>query len=276
MILGMEPVMTRVARLFAGTVLGLCLAAQASAQSDEEGSFGIELGTGKVICTGDRDSSLAELDDSYARSLEWDRRVLGIDNVCAEQELTPIDGGTWGASAPFAGTDSQGLSADFRLYVLSEDYSWAFGSSQAIEENGAPAAMADVVTTSEFTERFCSAKAAFSVGAASHEGATALNHRLAQSRASTIGSALNARRTVCTGPTLPILYTLSMGEHQNAEGAPADPRRTAPQRRVIIVAAENMMLGVNLREALRQGIETQNVFKAVSVDDYDLFNILDF
>ena len=268
--------MRRIAKLFAGAALSLCLSPLAQAQSEREGSFGIELGTGKIICTGDGDSALAEIDDSYARSLAWDRRVLGIENVCAEQKLTPMDGGTWGASQPFAGTDSQGLSADFRLYVLSEDYSWAFGSSRSIEENGAPAAMADVVTTQEFTARFCSAKAAFSVGAASHEGATAINHRLAQSRAGTISSALDAHRRSCTGETLPILFTLSMGEHQNAEGVPADPLRTAPQRRVIIVAAEDMMLGVNLREALRQGIERQNVFKAISVDDYDLFDILDY
>ena len=268
--------MTFFAKLLAVATVLLCLSPLAEAQSESEGSFGIELGTGKIICTGDGDSALAELDDSYARSLAWDRRVLGIDNVCAEQELTPMDGGTWGASQPFAGTDSQGLSADFRLYVLSEDYSWAFGSSRRIEENGAPAAMTDVVTTPEFTARFCGAKAAFGVGAASHEGATDVNHRLAQSRAGTIGAALSTHRRSCTGETLPILYTLSMGEHQNVEGVPADPQRTAPQRRVIIVAAEDMMLGVNLREALRQGIERQNVFKAISVDDYDLFDILDY
>ncbi|MEO0466812.1 MAG: hypothetical protein AAF216_09735 [Pseudomonadota bacterium] len=275
MILGLEPVMKGYVSLCAGALVSSCFA-MASAQSVEQGSFGIELGTGKIICTGDADSDLSQLDDSYARSLEWDRRVLGLDNMCDVQELTPIDGGTWGASAPFAGQDSQGLSADFRLYVLSEDYSWVFGSSRSIEESGAPAAMSDVVTTPQFTERFCGAKAAFSVGAASHEGATAINHRLSQNRATAIGAALNGSRADCTGATLPILYTLSLGEHQNREGSAADPNRTTAQRRVIIVAAEDIMLGVNLREALRQGIETQNVFKAVSVDDYDLFEILDF
>jgi len=259
--------------LGAAMVLGAVTAAHAQ---DTQGSFGIERGTGNIICTGDADSSLAQLDDSYARALEWDRRVLGIDNVCNTQELTPIDGGTWGASAPFAGADSQGLTADFRLYVLSDDYSWAFGSSRDIEENSAPAQMDDVVSTAEFTDRFCRAKAAFGVGAASHEGATAVNHRLAQARAGTIGTALNERRRICSGPTLPIFYTLSMGEHLNLGGMPADPMRTAPQRRVIIVAAEDMMLGVNLREALRVGLEDQNVFEAMSVEDYDQFEILDY
>lgn len=253
---------------------GLIFVATVSAQSDDGvGSFGIEWGTGQVICTGDSDDADASSDPSYARAAAWDRRVLGaVGKGCGQ--LTPLDGGTWGASEPFKGRDSQGLSADFRLYVLHDRYAWQLGSATRIEDDGAPANLAAVLETPEFRSRFCAAKAAFSVGAASHEGPTEPNHRLAEARAEAVITRLRDVRAGCPAGSIPILYAINLGEHQNrCVDADRCADSSAAQRRVIMVAAEDLALGVNLEEALRQGIETQDVFRDVSVDDYDLFNV---
>lgn len=255
----------------------IVIAGGAGAQSDTRGSFGIEWGTGKIICTDDADSGAApEEDPSYARAAMWDQLVLGEASQICASVLTPLDGGTWGASAPFSGTDSQGLSADFRLYVLHDRFSWRMGSTQDVEDAGAPAELADMLTTPEFFARFCAAKAAFSLGTASHEGPTPANHRLAGQRAVRVTRQLEAARGDCAPGQIPILYAINLGEHQNRSGCTSNGAcagSTAAQRRLIIVAAEDLALGVNLREALRAGMEEQEVFRDLSLDDYDLFVI---
>ncbi|MEO0785557.1 MAG: hypothetical protein AAFY10_07635 [Pseudomonadota bacterium] len=248
----------------------------ASAQ-DTPATFGIEWGTGNVICTDDGDEREAATDDpSYARAAAWDSRVLGNASKACARDLTPIDGGTWGQSKPFRGADSEGRSAEFRLYVLSDQYAWKLGSSSEILDEGQPADLAALLSTPQFQERFCSANAAFSVGAASHEGPTAPNHRLARARGEAIIARLQDNRAACPPGQIPILFAITLGEHQNRSGCTTRgdcAGDSAPQRRVVMVAAEDITLGVNLEEALKAGIERQNVFRGFSVDDYDLFEV---
>ena len=257
--------------------LGLIMSPAIYAQGGENGSFGIEWGTGEIICTDDADSRADQAEDpSYARAAMWDQLVLGDASTICASVLTPLDNGTWGESAPFAGADSQGLTADFRLYVLHDRFSWAMGSAENVEDDGAPAELAGMLSTPEFFARFCAAKAAFSLGTASHEGPTATNHRLAGNRSTRMTRKLEEARADCTAGQIPILYAINLGEHQNRSGCTTDGEcrdSTATQRRLVIVAAEDLMLGVNLREALRQGMDDQNVFRDLSLDDYDLFVI---
>ena len=236
----------------------------------DQGSFGIERGTGKIICTGDADMAPRNDDPSYALAALWDQMFLSHTTGICSAELTPLDGGTWGISAPFAGADSQGRQADFRLYVLHDRYAWKLGSSREIVDNGRRVDLQNVFATPQFFERFCSAKAVLSVGAASHEGPTLLNHQLARKRGETVSGQLRSRRGQCGEGRIPILYAINLGQHRGAAYQISD---TSPQRRVFIVAAENLTLGINLQEALKQGIETQNVFKGISLNDYDLFEV---
>lgn len=228
-------------------------------------SYGIERGTGAIICTYDKDDNRAEDDPSYARAALWDAMVLGI-SPC---ELTPIDEGTWGVTRRIEGLDEAGRSASFKLYVLNDRYSWKLGSSREIQDAGRPVPFRRVLQTPQFFERFCAAKAALSLGAASFEGPTPLNHKLASARADRVSSVLNISRTDCPTGQIPLIYSLSLGEHQNTRPASG----SAPQRRAIIVAAEEMTIGVDLRQALRTAFKDNHVLRGFEVDDYDLFEV---
>lgn len=247
---------------------GLAMSAFAQSQPD---TFGIERGTGKVICTSDGDENTVREDDpSYAISAMWDQMVIGANAACSEQ-LTPIDNGTWGESKPFEGTDDAGLSADFRLYVLHDDYTWANGSNRQVLDNGTPILFNEILRTPKFFQRFCSAKAVLSVGTASQGGPRAVNHRLARERGEIVANALTSYRPDCTTERAPIMYALSLGQHR---GDRAGDRPT--QRRVVIVAAEDLALGVNLEQALRRGLEEQDVFGNMTIADYDRFDLISF
>lgn len=234
-------------------------------QTAAQDSFGIERGTGAIICTDDKDDNRRADDPSYALAALWDQMVLG-NSPCA---LTPIDGGTWGVSRRITGQDTSGKSADFKLYVLNDQYSWKLGSSREIQEEGRPVPFNSVLGTPEFFSRFCSAKAALALGAASHEGAKAVNHKLAQARGERIAATLNIARGNCPQGQIPIMYSVNLGEHKNNRPAGG----SAPQRRAIIVAAEEMTIGVNLTQALRGALDENLVLPNFSPDDYDLFEV---
>ncbi len=258
-------------RVLTAIAMLAALIGSAHAQSAvDQGSFGIERGTGNIICTGDTDMVPRNDDPSYALSALWDQMYLSHTTGICAAELTPLDGGTWGVSAPFAGADSQGRQADFRLYVLHDRYAWKLGSSREIVDNGRRVDLNDVFATPQFFERFCSAKAVLSVGAASHEGPTVLNHQLARKRGKTVSGQLRSRRGQCGAGRIPILYAINLGQHRGTAHQTSD---TSPQRRVFIIATENLTLGINLQEALKHGIETQSVFKGISLNDYDLFEV---
>jgi len=252
---------------------GLCLSTVytfATAQSRPD-TFGIERGTGKVICTDDGDENTINSDDpSYAIAAMWDQMVLGAAAACSK-ELTPLDNGTWGESRPFSATDDSGLAADFRLYVLHDSYTWANGSDRQVLNDGQPVMFNEILKTPQFFERFCRAKAVLSVGTASQGGPRAVNHRLARERGRIVASALNSYRPDCTGERAPIMYALSLGQHK---GDGAGDRST--QRRVVIVAAEDLAIGVNLEQALRRGLDEQNVLGDMSIADYDRFDLVSF
>lgn len=253
---------------------GALLLGVAHAQTSSDG-FGTSWGGESQICHNDGDEDATPRDESYARSVIWDRMVLGdtfdecqaVAPLQIDEELTSLDQGRWGVSQAFSGTDDEGRTATFRLYVLNTRFSWAFNSSQAIEFDEQPADLNAVLAAPGFFGRFCDSNAAFGVGAASFEGPTAGNHRLAGRRADRITSRLAEIRDVCGDGKLPILFNLNLGENQNEVPV------SSIQRRVVVIAAEDITLGVDLPGALRNALEQQSVFREVSLAEYDLFTI---
>lgn len=271
----------------AGVALtAICTATSAIAQDTNQGTFGIERGTGKIICTGDGDGSgegQAPLDESYARSAAWDARVLGVENVCQASNdpvFETVDAGAWERTEMFSGTDAEGRRADMRIYVLDQRFTWQFGSSRNIEENGAPASFNFIFGRPNFLGEFCAGDAAVAIGAASFEGEAELNRRLAGNRAQTIAGEMKRLTDFCTPQTPPQLHKINLGEFTAVtdcmRAGTCTQGATSPQRRVVLLAVAEAETGVNLSEAVRNGLASRTALSVLSVDDYGLYTFSDF
>lgn len=235
-------------------------------------TFGIELGTGRIICTDDGDYTPRNDDPSFAASAAWDEHVFGSNQVPCFAPLTDLDPGVWKQSEPFDGADEQGRKADFRIYVLHDRFSWQLGSTWEIELNGENVPPSDIFEAPNFKERFCNANAAFAFGASSHEGPRGSNERTAGARATTVSSALKSVREVCTAGRIPIIFGVNLGEHEYDPSC-GSAACSANQRRVIIISADEITIGVDLEKALSKGIKDQRVFEGLDVDKYSLFKV---
>ncbi|MEO0467065.1 MAG: hypothetical protein AAF216_11035 [Pseudomonadota bacterium] len=270
----------------AAIAMSAMLAPGASAQSaNQTGTFGIELGTGRVICTGDSDGrgeGHEVLDDSYARSAAWDARVFGTtDSVCKPDApvFETVDSGVWERTATFVGRDSLGRAANLRLYVLDAQFTWAFGSSRQIMQGTTPARFLYIFGRPMFLSEFCSGDAAVAIGAASFEGDRGLNARLARARAGTVGGEMTRLADGCGEETPPNLHYLNLGEFtaetQCMREGTCSGNDTAPQRRVVIVGVDEADAGVNMEEAIRNGLTSRTAVSVMSANDYDLFEFGD-
>jgi len=249
--------------------------------SNQTGTFGIEYGTGRVICTGDSDGrgeGHEVLDESYARSAAWDARIFGsTQSICQPDApvFETVDSGTWERTAAFVGQDSQGRTAEMRLYVLDAQFTWAFGSSRQIMKDETPARFLFIFGRPMFLSEFCAGDAAVAIGAASFEGARDVNARLARARAGTIGNEMDRLAQSCGEETPPALHYLNLGEF-TAETAcmragTCSGSDTAPQRRVVLIGIAEAEDGVNLAEAVRDGLNSRTAISVVSAADYDLY-----
>ncbi len=258
-------------------------AAPATAQSGAQaGTFGIERGTGKIICTGDGDGrgeGHETLDASYARSAAWDRLVLGeTTQPCAAQApvFEAIDEGVWERTAAFSGSDSEGRRADMRIYVLEDRFSWSFGSSRQIEdENGEPAKFSYIFGRPTFLGEFCQGDGAVALGAASFEGDVAANRQLAASRADTLGGQMRRLAGFCGEQTPPQLHGLTLGEFTAETSCMREGTctgsATSPQRRVVLIGVADAAPGINLSEALEDAMRTPTARSVLSIDDYETY-----
>lgn len=260
-------------KVFGALFLGVFLQALTSTQTNAQAiSFGVERGTGRIICTDDSDYKPNDNDPSYAAAAAWDARVFGNRDVPCYAPLTDLDAGVWKQSAPFKGADEEGRQADFRIYVLHDSYSWKLGSTYEIELEGARVEPASIFQAPNFLERFCTSNAAFAFGASSFEGPRAANERTAGTRANTVSTALKSVRTNCDPGRIPILFGINLGEHER-DPACLTPKCSAAQRRVIIISADEITTGVDMSAALTKGIEDQRVFKGLDVSKYSLFDL---
>ena len=241
-----------------------------AASARQANTFGVELGTGRIICTDDGDFTPDDDDPSYAISAAWDARVFGDREVPCYAPLTDLDPGVWKQSEPFAGADAEGRKADFRIYVLHDSYSWKLGSTWQVQLNGIDADPKSIFQAPNFMERFCGANAAFAFGASSYEGPRSANERTAGARTRTVSNALKTTRQECDAGRIPIIFGVNLGEHTRDEDC-LNPACSAAQRRVIIISADEITTGVDLAAALNRGIEEQRVFKGLDVKKYSLF-----
>ncbi len=261
-----------VGRLMLMSGLG-CLCALGVAAG--QGSYGIEYGTGLVICTDDDDSREDQTGADYVASRAWDERVLGVNNSCAD-ELTDLDKGVWKQTRPFAGADDDGRRAEFRIYVLHDTYNWVGGSATGLEKDGVPVSPASIFAAPNFNDRFCTAHAAFGMGTSSSDGSRAANNAISGQRMETVASALTMVRDACEEGRIPIVFGVNLGEHAERvacdDGGDCTPP-LADQRRLMIIATEDLILDINLAQALSSGLREQEVFKGLGVDRYSLFEV---
>jgi len=252
--------------------LALLFGSKSFAQSP---TFGIELGTGKVICTDDSDYNLNTDDPSYVISAAWDAQIFGDAGIPCFSPLTDLDAGIWKQSEPFDGADPEGRKADFRIYVLNDTYSWQLGSTWKIEKDGIEADPASIFQAPNFRERFCGSNTAFAFGASSHEGPRAPNEKAAEKRAATIANTLKSVRESCEAGRVPIIFGINLGEHER-DPACLTPACSANQRKVIIISADEITTGVDMASALAAGIKEQRVFEGLNTEKYSLFAVKSF
>lgn len=274
--------------LCAAAMLACAYAAPATAQTgNQAGTFGIERGTGKVICTGDGDGrgeGHETLDASYARSAAWDRLVLGEGATpCSATApvFEEIDEGVWQRTALFSGADSAGRRADMRIYVLEDRFSWAFGSAREIEqENGQPAQFSYIFGRPMFLGEFCEGDAAIALGAASFEGEVSANRVLSQRRAGTLGEEMKRLSGFCAEQNPPELYGLTLGEFTAdtpcMRAGTCTGSTTSPQRRVVLLGVAEAEDGINLSEAVRNAMGSATARSVLSIDEYEAFELVSF
>lgn len=213
-----------------------------------------------------------------------DRAAPSDEEAVADGTLSRFDDDRWLESESFLGTDKSGRTAQLRIYILNEDYSWVFGDGTSLVGPAGEADLASLFAGGGFQERFCTASSLLAIGTSSFEGPQALNHRLARARGNRLISALGAVRNQCTasGPTL---LAASLGEHAETSPCPgraACPEATSSQRRVILVGAQGETGDtgpVNYDEALWSGLrrfeaEQESFFRDFRLADYDQFEVL--
>lgn len=254
------------AALGALAIQGMAAGAASAQDARPKGVFHNKYGTGELYCV----PFPANPTPDWLRSLAWDQQTFGNRGPC-DPDLEYIDQGIWGRTALLSGMDSAGLKADFRFYVLNERYAWALGSASRVEDRGRAANFDTLLATDVFFDRFCTSDAALGLGAASYEGATAANHRLAGTRASVIASNVNGVTGRCSAGSAPDIYAVNLGEHAELPTA-----NTADQRKVVIVLMRNAEEGVNIGEALKSAVGDQELVDGFALKNYDLLTVSSF
>ncbi len=213
-----------------------------------------------------------------------DRVQVSDDQAVADGTLRRFDDNRWLESDSFVGTDKAGKQAELRIYILSENYSWAFGDGQTLEGPAGTAEIDALLSGGDFQNRFCESQSVLAIGTSSFEGASDLNHRLASERARHLVAALAKRKQACSAEG-PQLLGASLGEHAETSPCPGRarcPEATSSQRRLILVGVEKFADGdkdINYDEALWSGMrrfdsEQDNFFRDFRLSDYDQFEVL--
>lgn len=210
---------------------------------------------------------------------------ISDEEAVAEGTLQRFDDDRWLESESFVGTDKAGRKATLRIYILSQDYSWAFGEGEGLVGPDGPADLDALLSGGDFQDRICGAQNILAIGTSSFEGPQDLNHRLARTRAGALVTALSRQVAACSSGK-PRLLGASLGEHAETSPCPGRqrcPEATSSQRRLILVGVEGNPENageIDYDEALWSGMrrfdsEQENFFKDFRLADYDQFEVLE-
>lgn len=214
-----------------------------------------------------------------------DRAQVTDEEAVAEGTLSRFDDDRWLESEQFVGTDTAGRTANLRIYILNQDYSWVFGDGSELVGPQGEADLNRLLSGGDFQERFCTASSILAIGTSSFEGPQALNHRLARARGQRLLNGLGAIKPRCAGGG-PRLLAASLGEHAETSPCPGRarcPEATSSQRRIILVGVEgnaDQDGAIDYDEALWSGMrrfesEQESFFRDFRLADYDQFEVLE-
>lgn len=205
------------------------------------------------------------------------------DDAVLAGTLSPVEDSEWLESGDFEGEDDDGRKGEFRILILSEDYSWVFESADNIETAAGPAVLSSLFAGDGMKARFCEATHVLSLGTASFEGTAAFNRGLSNDRARQLTEALRQNAPVCDdAAAAPKILAGSLGEYEEARQCPAYracAEATRPQRRVLLIGVISLEDDINVSEALRDGLirfdrKEAQFFKNFRINDYDEFRLL--
>jgi len=206
------------------------------------------------------------------------------DDAVLAGTLSPLAGSEWLESGEFVGEDATGRKGEFRILILSEDYSWVFERTDEIETEAGPASLSALFAGEGMQARFCEATHILSLGTASFEGTAAFNRKLSSDRARALVEALEAGAPVCgDGAETPKLLAGSLGEYGQSQTCPAYracAEATRPQRRVLLIGVISLEDDISVGQALRDGLirfdqKDARFFKEFRINNYDDFRLLE-
>jgi len=209
------------------------------------------------------------------------REPVSDEQAVEDGTLSRFNDELWLESRTFIGTDTEGRTANLRIYILSQDYAWAFGEGRNVVKGEEDVRITSLFNGADFRERFCDADNLMAIGTSSFEGPQELNHRLARTRGQALVASLSTLQASCATEG-PRLLAASLGEHAETSPCPGRvrcPEATQSQRRILLVGVNGSEDGINYDEALWSGMRRfdageDGFFRDFRLADYDQFEVL--
>lgn len=187
----------------------------------------------------------------------------------------------WLTTSTITGSDDDNRFAKFSVHVLSGANAWAFGSSRSVDTAEGGASVDSLFSAKAFGKAYCGQSALMSVGAASYEGSTDLNLRLAGARAGNVISAIRRNAPQCEGAA-PRLMTVNLGEHGEETPCPGNaercPEATAFQRPILLVSGQGDTADMDYGAALKNAIKIheatgRQILPRFQLSNYSRFDV---
>ncbi len=173
----------------------------------------------------------------------------------------------WERSQPREIQDSRGYRAEIETVVLSNDFSWEFGSHTSIQRKGEEADIKLHLMSPGVSSEIAKYAEVVAVGAASMEGAD-VNPAEEASRASRRADQLQLWIKEYVGTSNP-LYRLSLGYFKGATKSPD----SSEQRKVVVIGIVRMDKRIDLSDALRTSLPQVGTFP-FALADYSEFELI--
>lgn len=179
--------------------------------------------------------------------------------------------GSWGVT-DIQSKDSQGNSFNLSVFILGEDYNWAYESCKYIEKNGENVNFAEYLDYQSVIDRLEVAKDVIAVGLASQEGKyPELEKERAYARARNLKLLLEQYVKTNTAE----FHKLTIGRYIGKKVNSKSIKETAYQRPIIIVAVYEKSPNIDLRKELRMVLKESHKMP-VKLNDYEQFELNGF